>query len=280
MAARIPAAEFRSFGEPLATDQQINIDHVLCPAGLDTKKRLYIRRKSDCILAYCHNCGGHGFVSLGNKVKRLEELLKDNEELVKNGTPEIELPLDTTCDWDKWPVAAKAWLMRYYVTQSIARRWGIGYSESMHRVILPVFNEDGQLIFWQGRALYPSQSPKYISVKAVDKPLFKAHGPRHPHHNSVVIVEDMLSAIRISEHTDAIALLGTSADTSVLRNALAGYKDILIWLDPDMPGRTKAQDLKRIIHLCTEARVLVEDYTAQPKELNSEQLFRIIHPWT
>lgn len=42
---------------------QTNMDHALCPAGVDTKGRLYVKVSDDdsMILAYCHHCGGRGF---------------------------------------------------------------------------------------------------------------------------------------------------------------------------------------------------------------------------
>jgi hypothetical protein len=284
---RIPAAEFRSHGEPLAVNEQVQINHIFCTAGEDTKRRLYIRRKEDCILAYCHNCGGYGFVSLGNKVKRLEELVADSKEFEENGTPHIALPDDMVFAgmWASWPGEARGWLMKYHVGQRDCLRWGIGYSPALHRVILPVYDDnDSRLIFWQGRALSDKQHPKYISVKAVPKPLFVANrmGDRG---DSVVIVEDMLSAIRVSACVDAIALLGTSADFNDLTKLIEPYKEVAVWLDPDVPGRTKTVDLCRQLNLVAPSQVfdlgnLGSGKPNQPKEMSPSAMKAFLFPWT
>lgn len=61
----------------------------------------------------------------------------------------------------------------------------------------------------------------------------------------VVIVEDVLSAWRVSEVCDTIALCGTELHSPVI-NAVAqeGYTDAVVWLDADNPVvRMKARKI-------------------------------------
>lgn len=62
----IPFDDFVHYGEDLTSGEQIHVNHDKCPAGLDTKRRLYIKRTEDdrYILAYCHNCSLSGRYSI------------------------------------------------------------------------------------------------------------------------------------------------------------------------------------------------------------------------
>lgn len=52
--------------------------------------------------------------------------------------------------------------------------------------------------------------------------------------DTLVVVEDVLSALRLTDHTDAVALLGTNfAIKSQTEIATQGYKNIYLALDPD-----------------------------------------------
>ena len=53
--------------DELKLGQQKNFNHIDCPAGTDTRGRLYVKRVSGGILGYCHNCQEAGFVREINK---------------------------------------------------------------------------------------------------------------------------------------------------------------------------------------------------------------------
>lgn len=271
---RIPPDEFRHAGEHLAVDQQVNIDHVFCSAGADTRARLYVKRTRDAVLAYCHNCGGHGIVGLRKStVKSIEDLLIENEAVAQQGLGELVMPDDVIRNPEGWPNEAKAWLYQYGITNSEIIDNEIGYSESWNRVILPVYS-GGKLMYWQGRAVRPGQDPKYISAKAHNKVMFTAHGAGVgvTCGDKVFIVEDILSAIKMSRHCDAIALLGTSPDIDDLTVRLENYKKVGIALDPDQAGYTKAIELEKRLSLVFLGTVRRYMPANQLKEMDNRSL--------
>lgn len=264
---------------PPNVGQQVHINHDHCPAGRDTKRRLYIQRNRDAVVAYCHNCGGH-MVRRGKLYPRthdaIAELLKEHE--AKEATAKtVVLPMDTTYDLSEWSVEAKAWLYKYNVTDEEIVRYRFGYSPSWGRVILPVYDEHDNLIFWQGRSV-DGADPKYVSVKGAAKPTFTLRNAIPPEHSTVVVVEDVLSAIAVHRAwpgTHVMAALGTTIDV----NLLLPYQRVAVWFDDDTTGRTKKAELtQRLKTLRPHAfDWAFKAGVAEPKNLTALQIQRTQH---
>lgn len=268
----IPARHFRAVGKQLPIGEQTNINHDDCSAGTDTRKRLYVKRLSHCTVAYCHNCGEHGWHnSAKRRIVSVEELLSTIEQEEK-AAGEVVLPSDLERNLAFWPAEAQAWLAKYEITPDEITNHSISYSPSWDRVILPVYR-GGELVYWQGRALN-GREPKYLAAKGGTKPLFSVLC--HNATDSCFVVEDYLSAIKMGRHADAVALLGTSADINDLTDALSGYKNIGIVLDPDIAGLRKAHELTTRLTLTVPGEVRIfhpgETFLKQPKELDDSTL--------
>lgn len=68
----------------------------------------------------------------------------------------------------------------------------------------------------------------------------------------LVICEDVISAIRIFEYSDVIALCGTSLSKNKkeeLKQLLPYYNNLIIWMDGDIAGRLAAQKLRNSLKL-------------------------------
>lgn len=263
-----------------AVGQQINVNHDECPAGRDTRQRLYIKRTPEAVLAYCHNCNGHLVERTHNKVRPmalLEKLIREGEatELIQQ---EVKMPDDATSLPHEWPPEALAWVYQYNLDDTDILRHGISYSPSWGRVILPVY-DGGKLIFWQGRRVNETPAPKYISVRSAHKPLFTVMALPHTPAiitRTVAIVEDYLSALRIAKSgaADAIALLGTDGPSD-LPSRLSGYRKILVWLDADHAGRTKAGPLATRLSTTTRCKVGTITFK-QPKECTDGEIYTAV----
>lgn len=252
---RIPYEHFKDH-VPTTVGQQVRINHDACPAGRDTKQRLFIKRAFRKVLAYCHNCGGHHVRGTGKGGVREAEVIREllaKDERETRSASEVLLPADIKYNPAAWPDDARAWLYQYDIDDTDIAEYSIGYSESWGRVILPVY-ASGKCVFWQGRQI-DGPAPKYISVRCAKKPLFTA--PTYaPTSDRVVITEDMLSAIRVAKTgcADAVALLGTGGPDD-LPVRLAGYKDVICWLDKDYAGKTASFDLRHRLATVMHANV-------------------------
>jgi len=269
----IPREHFAELLTQVPLGEERSFDHCECPAGMDTRRRLRIRNTDRAYLIYCFNCGGHSVVPHGTRsyIRTIKELLADQKELETKGLGDTVMPGGLVSDPRHWPVKAQAWVGQY-ITTTEAIDNEITYSHDWQRVILPVY-EDGKLIFWQARAVHPGQSPKYISVKGVPKPMAWKHSSNKKWQGCIVIVEDILSAIKVSRVVDSVALLGTSPDIDCLSERLKEYNYVGIVLDPDAAGTTKSIELhKRLSLVCRGKVIRWLGHTKQPKEMDNAEL--------
>lgn len=140
-----------------------------------------------------------------------------------------EIPKDFTTTI---PEQGLEWLRRAGIDEDLRQLYNIGYSEREQRVVLQTVDAMGRLIYIQKRAVYNGQSPKYVNVAAIKKPLFKSKQACTP---LVVITEDILSAIKVGQVFSAISILGTKP-VSTLLPEISKYSEVFIWLDPDDAG--------------------------------------------
>lgn len=224
------------------------------PAGHSRKisccaadRSLNITNGKDGYLAHCHRCREGGFVKHGQW--SLDQLAQRRAEFALQTTKEVALPKDFTLDI---PSNEASWLWLAGIRSDIARFYGFGYSPFLERVVLPVYH-NGQLIGYTARKRHGK--PKYIE-KAVDPAgivfrsddrllLPSGRGVREALDKTIVITEDVLSAVRVGRVLRARAVLGTGlhvgAAFALLREVLADR--VIIWLDGDKAGKDGSRRL-------------------------------------
>lgn len=220
-----------SMSQPLYTEERYC--HEECG---DTRDRLYVKRIPRGWLLHCFNCGWSTFKpSDTNNLSDLKERL--NARLyIKGGSSSQQVSLSLPHDFcGEIPTTGILWLNKYNISQEDARRYRLGYSEKLNRLILPLYDEQGQLIFWQGRGLAkPTKDfPKYLNMRGPKGKYAVFKGQADPL-DSVCLVEDILSAIKVrgSGMVDSIPLLGSHIANNLLPY-LNPYGKIYLWLDYD-----------------------------------------------
>lgn len=272
----------------LQPNTQIHVNHENCSAGVDVKRRLYIKRTGDgVLLAYCHHCGEAGVYREGKTKVSLKTLTEQLEQAAKReGDTRISLltgcpllPPDVDFNVAYWPTWARDWLMSYGITGAEQCNHNIAYSKELDRVIIPTYNLKGQLVFWQGRAA-PGAAPKYITKQGLNKPVTIV-GSRI--NKNIFVVEDMLSAIKIGRYAPAIPLLGTTTHLKSLVDLLntGGYQNVFIYLDPDPAGMEASvmlhKDLRTLLSTSIEVRNITLSELVQPKEMPDHELERLVN---
>ena len=131
--------------------------------------------------------------------------------------------------------------------------------------------KNGELVYWQGRAVFDGQKPKYINPE-VNKSnvLFKIHYS----FDAIVITEYILSCIRISKFMSAATPIGTKLSTPQAVQ-LAMYKHVLIWLDPDKAGRAATYSMGKTLGLLTNVVKLRSKL--DPKLLTNTQIKEVLY---
>ena len=252
--------------ESIEEGKEWKVNHVTCPAGEDTKSRLYVKKVDDSYLWHCHNCGDSGYYRPKDTVKRIKETT--TEYVYKDGVVNLGDSYDRLSkqtDIDKMPTSAQLWLSRYGFDQGLTSRYGICYIQGVRGgVVLPTF--DGiDINGYQIRTF--NTKYKYITyTNHKYSYLFNEHNTN----NTLIVTEDLLSSYKLhSAGFSALCLLGTSMSDQALAICKT-YDKVVLWLDDDAAGHSSMMKLtKEIAPMCANTTAII---SAQPKEHSTNQL--------
>ena len=171
-----------------------------------------------------------------------------------------------TCTY-KLPKECYTWLAKYHISFKDTEQHRFFWDRDKFLMVMPIYDGE-RMVSSTGRYFGPNPDhPKYVS-KGYKTGYFKLISPVTPS-PVYVLVEDMLSAIRVGKVANAIPLLGTFAPRELILN-LAGKQAVLrFWLD-----RNKADEA---IKQAARARQWVKDCATivtdlDPKEYSDEQI--------
>lgn len=234
---------------------------------------LQINHKPDGWAAYCHRCEYKWFVprpaeTLGERMARLRAA----QSLERSATASIELPLPALSDPQEWPLDARIWLYKAGVSNADIEALGFYWNPRLCRVVMPVRNPCGELIYWQARTLDPHNPRKYLNPAADKSALVARYGDGPV----IVLTEDILSAYKVSRVGVAgWCLMGTKLSQYVAGELMRERKPVIVFLDPDGAGQSAASKIVRALRAygLTVHSVLA---TKDPKLHDREELNAII----
>lgn len=211
----------------------VRYQHLGCSEGKD--KALGIMRTEQGWVWKCHRCGFAGRKPARNlspdKMVKWVNSLKNSYDKTQT-LDEIELPHDFT---HKIPSRGLAWLFSFGITEEEIGKFNFGYSPYLNRLIMPVYH-GAELVYWQGRnigVINKKTAPKYVNVysKKGDN-YFRVDTQKS---DSIVLVEDIISAIKVGRVATAQALLYASLPQKTILNLYnkEGFTKVYLWLDPD-----------------------------------------------
>jgi len=244
--------EWLTIAQNLPVGHTTRIDCPNCGVGTNTYAAI-VNHNHKYYSCYCNACGPVDYETKGElslaELKHIQEL---NEAAAHMPPKEIKLPEDTTYDETEFSREARLWLYKAGLSPTMWRKYRIGYSPKLARVVLPVYDNE-KLIWFQLRAVYKEQKPKYIQPSAPrDHVIFQGKGNR----SKAVVVEDIMSAIRVHEAQNeytAFSLLGTKL-TSNQSNILGTFSEVVTWLDGDRAGIAGARNIRKVLSLLTDCR--------------------------
>lgn len=234
---------FQPHIDSLDFGESTRINHENCPAGEDTRRRLYLHKPpthGGKVLAYCHNCQ-EGASWVGGEYYRIST---EKDEAEYKRIKPIDLSKYEPYDMDAWPGDAKRELWRYGINGKGSYTM---YDPSTHRLVVPVFESIDFTTYTahnlkgvQKKRLVGSGT-KYItemnndlydlSSILINKPLLdKDH--------IGVIVEDYLSGLRIIQwaqeefNVKVLVNYGTKVNPEAIKN-MTDVSKLIIWLDND-----------------------------------------------
>lgn len=246
---------------PYAPDRpgvRTRVNHSSDSCGGDSQSLSIWRNDDDTIGAKCYRCGQTGRTV---SKKSMFESAPKTENV-------YELPTDVTTKYSEMPPEVAMYLNSNGITEFMCHYYDIGWSESAGGLVFPVHNELGHDGF---QVKYFGRKQRYTTVHRGRRELMFSH--LCSHHDVVVVVEDLLSAIRVNEATpfDAFALLGSELNDHGLAQLVKHHQEFIVWLDNDndiVVGKAKA--LFNRLSLFGSVR-LVKDQV-EPKDLSDIEI--------
>lgn len=242
--------EVKLLGADLDVDERS--EHLLCPAcnGGRSSERTFIITRTDTGLLYkCHraSCSVKGYVSsIGS------ELIKGYTKR-KASKPRAK---PYTRDMVKLPPEQSGWLStQFHITIQMMEQEGWKWNEETQRVILPIRDARHAELGHNARYWRELDTMDLISVgpKSITYwnklDVVKYHMPLREHRtDTLTLVEDQPSAVRLAQDTDTLALLGTHVTNELAHTIQAmRYSRIVLALDND--ATLKALKIKRELGL-------------------------------
>lgn len=220
-------------GECKPSGTQLNYRH--CPVCGSDAWKVYLNPDNGMWLCFAGGCGAKGQVEVGLDAQPkaagqhiLDELYKHHDHGLE--WEEVELP-----PWHELTFPARNYLRRRGVDDDLAASLGLVEWEDKARILVPYWNERGDLIYWNSRR-YSDQlgeGPKYLTAPG-KHPLYTRQG--HLGKQDVVVVEGVFDAFAVLRAGwDVVALGGKSLPSYLVKSLLTftAGRGMIVGLDSD-----------------------------------------------
>lgn len=178
------------------------------------------------------------------------------------------LPDDISTDI---PDIAFEWLTKYEINQRDLMNHRLMWSESRKCLIFPVFDSSMNLLAWQGR--YFGENPMHPKWVKEGSTIDIFHIlPIREHYETIVLVEDIVSAIKISKIAPCMPIFGSAIGYKRLSRLSNVTNGVVIWLDSDK-RKEAAQESHRAGAIGLSSRVVFSDHDPKVYSLGEIILF-------
>ena len=280
---------FTSHIENIEVGATIRINHTVCEAGEDTRRRLYLTRTladPTVVVGYCHNCGQGGKVS-----GQIGTLFRDKRHKGITSISTYHMPVEvvappknTVLMLKDWPTYAQAWAMKNKLTQTDLKVFNIAFDVTSDRVYIP-YLDGGRVLDGYQLRLVRGTGPKYLTVCSEDSKGFGLYHSKDTSYSNLVIVEDLVSMIHIRNATDKASVIvncGVKINPFVVNKA-KDYKNVVIWFDNDGEHIVKQakQYAKTIKMYSAFPNVEVIEELSDPKHYGRAEIYKSLELlWT
>lgn len=256
----------------LETGQSIRIVCPVCGGGNNNEKSLSITRKTTGLLYHCFRgtCGlKPGFIG-GMEIRpdtgHNNPTVQDRKRRVQTFEGILtKLPEDIYLEA----------FAPYQISYDEVLRQGIKYAPEEHKLYFPIYNQEGDQIGETLKNLSKTKSPKYKLYSWGVYPLIHFPTTMDSRLGRVLcLVEDHISAIKVSSLTPCAALLGTYVSNEGLEE-LYGWDHITIMLDGD--AVSKACKLKERLDNIVETNIIILPVGTDPKDLSYDELRKMLN---
>lgn len=250
----------------------VRVNHRSDRCSGDSDSMIVERRKNGDLAAHCFRCGGRGFirgVAYYTPPTKPTTNPDASSGVVAAG---VYIPADCHSEWRGFPAECRRWLTEAGIDSTIVTNNEFKWSDSTECLYIPVWQESkitvGHKLVGYVQRFF---NPKSYLTRTNDKANFYGHYVHSATTDTVVVVEDVLSAIRCAMVHDSLALLGVALKPEAISKLLTcGYKRAIIFLDGDNPQVKMAARAiaKRLFFM----EVSIIETGRDPKEYSIDEL--------
>ena len=220
-----------------------------CPFhnNMDTPA-FYINKRTGLWICFNPSCGKTGslrdlmtfFGDKGNIVKdysidQIEENLKEYKEAVDNSWDETLALLEV--DYKNDSCKLQYLIDRGFSVETL-EYFGVCYSDTKSRIVIPARNEKHRVIGFIGRAICPDVQPKYLYSKGFPRKsiLFNLNNAKR--YDSCIVVEGSLDAMKVHQagFPNVVSSLGATITKEHIEKLALYFDSIIIFSDNDSAG--------------------------------------------
>lgn len=215
----------------------------------------------------CERCGSRnnlaeysdGFYCFGCGHRERKNSLEHRFNLKPTTTLNLTSLYDGITLDRKLPKHAKKWLLGYGLHDDEIDKFSYDYNKHILMLVsLPNY--------WQGRCFAPDSKTKYLSKG--EKPFIQ-----YGHSFTAVLVEDVISAIKVGRSYAAIPMLGSMA-LKRMETPLKRFHNVILWGDYDKAKENVIQARKLQERLGIPVIVKITEY--DPKEYTDQEIRELI----
>lgn len=231
---------------------------------------------------WCFACG---FYVPSTGVQNLDEVRESfKKRRTQNGIA-CNLPHDFTTVIPQEPLD---WLRQYGITNEEIYKHKFGWSQTFNRLIFPFYDSYGNLLMYQGR-WFPTNMERVTNVKrskyhtegrpekidAYFGDIDQTTGCTDCEGGLVVVVEDVVSALKIARICPALPLFGSELSLDRIMRLAGRFESLLIWLDHDKASYQAKCEIKARPYFKNVSSIFT---THDPKVFTTEELRKTICP--
>lgn len=260
---------------PLRVGGKIRHNHVAhhCSGSSDAA---ILSRDKDGYYYYCFRCGGRGHL---RDAAYFAAPRAPSSAVATSEPRSVKCPPDdATTEWHAWPSEVRGWLSDAHVSTVIARDAGMVWSDKQAALWIPV-RQHSLITTGCKLAGYVERhfNPKRYYARTDDKDSFYGYyvAKESKKPDTVVLVEDVVSAIRVSEVLDCISIMGVHPKPAMIEAVLKnGYRNAIVFLDGDNPTvKMKARQIgKRLPFVNTK----IVETGSDPKSYTTDELDKLL----
>jgi hypothetical protein len=255
--------EIKAAGESLITGSSVRI---ICPFCEDkTEATMSVTRGVATLLYHCFraSCAKEGVI--GGRIEKVGVISKEFKPKVFDKITSSGLSAPSLL-----------YLSKYNISSVDIEENMIRWSSEQERVVLPLYTLLGYRWGTLTKSIYKDRKPKTILYRELDAPTIHFPYRTDIPGGSLVLVEDVISSIRVSHYTACAAILGTHlSEELVLHIKSLGFKEIRLMFDPDATAKALGY-AKKYGGLLNFS--VIQMSNGDPKDLTNEELNEIFLP--